>query len=103
MTAQENNGSKIDGTGSNYWLTSLLNDPFAKGSCIGKTASTAITSTKAFGGYYYMYNRDNLVTIAHGGGFDHLYRCNMLTHRAWILPTTKWYLYGARLMFKKVS
>lgn len=103
MTEQNSNGQKTDGTGSNYWLTALLDDTFAKGSCIGKSASTELTSAQGFGGYYYMYNKTSPVLIAHGGGFDHLYRCNMLTNRAWIYTTTKWYLYGARLMFKKIS
>ena len=101
FTVQSDNGSKTDVSGSNYWITSLNQDPFAKGVLFGRTYDKSLLSTKAFGGYYYLYS--SIVVICNGGGFDHLYRCNMLTQRAWQLATTRWYLYGARMMYKNIS
>jgi hypothetical protein len=101
LTYQNSNGSKLDTAGENFWITSLLDDVFAKGVSFGKTYDKSLLSTQAFGAYYYL--SDGLNFIAHGGGFDHLWRCNMLTNRAWISETQKWYLYGARLMFKKIN
>lgn len=101
LVENTDNGSKADVAGSNYWVTSLLNDTFAKSVDFGKTYDKSLVSTKAFGAYYYLF--DEIVCIANGGGFDHLWRCNVLTQRAWIQNDNKWYLYGARLMFKKVN
>lgn len=107
LPIQEDNGAKKDiNTTSepNYWITSLVDDYFAKGVSFGKTFDEIhngnITSAKGFGAYYYL--QDGEKAIANGGGFDHLWRCNMLTNRAWIIPTAKWYLYGARLIFKNI-
>ena len=94
------NGNKADVTGDNYWITSLEDNIFARGIPFARTYDKSLTSKKAFGGYYYLKN--TLVTIANGGGFDHLYRCNILTQRAWIVTTQRWYLYGARLMYKDI-
>ena len=85
----------IDRTGKNYWVTSITQEP---GISFGTTWTQDITSQKAFGAYYYL--SDGLVIIANGGGFDHGYRCNMLTNRAWITPEIRWHLYGARLIYK---
>lgn len=107
LPIQESNGDKVDSNTTskpNYWVTSLVDDYFAKGVSFGKTFDEIhdgnITSAKGFGAYYYL--QDGEKAIANGGGFDHLWRCNMLTNRAWIIPTAKWYLYGARLMFKNI-
>ncbi|MBR6502576.1 MAG: hypothetical protein IKT42_03965 [Clostridia bacterium] len=94
------NGDKADSIGNNYWITTLDNNIFAKGILFGRTYDKSLTSKKAFGGYYYL--QTGLKTIANGGGFDHLYRCNITTQRAWIGTTQKWYLYGARLMYKAI-
>lgn len=88
------NGHYTDVTGRNYWITSLFSGDYP----LGATFTRDLTSLQAFGGYYYMGNGTRC--IANGGGFDHTWRCNMLTNRAWISPSTRWYLYGARLMFK---
>lgn len=108
LPLQDNLGEKRDVNtvaNPNFWVTSLLNDIFAKGVAFGKTFDTvhdgSITSQKGFGAYYYLYSGNKI--IANGGGFDHLWRSNILTMRAWIVPTTKWYLYGARLMFKNID
>lgn len=101
FTLQNDNGNKSDVTGSNYWITELNNDIFAKGVLFGRTYDKNLVSTKAFGGYYYLYN--GTVVISNGGGFDHLWRCNMLTQRAWQRSETRWYLYGARMMYKNIS
>ena len=101
LTNQLDNGSKLDVVESNYWITEMINDVFIKGVSFGKTFSTDLTSKEAFGGYYYL--NDEIVCIANGGGFDHLYRCNILTQRAWIRSTNKWYLYGARLIYKNIE
>ena len=59
-----------------------------------------LTSSEAFGAYYYL--RDGLNIVVNGGGFDHRTRCNLLTTRAWITPSYRWHLYGARLLFKDI-
>jgi hypothetical protein len=107
LPQQGSNGTKNDENSSqypNYWVTSLVNDYFAKGVAFGKSFDEShdgtITSTKAFGAYYYLDSGTKI--IANGGGFDHQYRCNVLTQRAWITSTNKWYLYGARLIFKNI-
>lgn len=94
------NGTKIDTVGYNYWITTLDNNILSHGVCFGRTYDKSLTSVKAFGGYYYLLN--GVMTIANGGGFDHYVRCNMLTQRAWIGATMRWYLYGARLIFKNI-
>ncbi|MBR4676164.1 MAG: hypothetical protein IKP00_17035 [Victivallales bacterium] len=95
------NGKKADVVGANYWITDLDYDPSAIGVSFGRSYDLNLTCDKAFGSYYYLSS--NNVMIANGGGFDHLWRCNVLTLRAWITPDRKWYLYGARLMFKNLS
>lgn len=104
LTANTDNGSKSDTTGVNYWIDSLLDDTFAKFVLFGGSYDKALVSTQAFGAYYYLNTGTRI--IANGGGFDHKWRCNMLTQRAWIPSTgsgSKWYLYGARLLFKKLT
>lgn len=96
------NGNKNDVTGANFWVTSLTNDTFAKFVPIGKSWDKSLLSTQAFGAYYYLLHGGTFA-IANGGGYDHLWRCNMLTQRAWIAEDTRWYLYGARMMFKKID
>lgn len=107
LPEQNNNGSKSDvntSSSPNYWITALLNDIFAKGNCFGKAFDVVhdgtLTSQKGYGGYYYLMT--GIKSIANGGGFDHLYRCNILTNRAWIATSARWYLEGARLMFKRI-
>lgn len=108
LPEQNSNGTKLDVNTSaqpNYWITSLLLDIFAKGNNFGKSFDTVhngtITSTKGYGGYYYLYSGGPFY-IANGGGYDHLWRSNMLTNRAWQRENVRWYLYGARLMFKNI-
>ena len=101
FTKQASNGVKSDDPNKNYWITDLDNGEFTKGTDFGRTFTQDITSVKAFGAYYYLF--DTLVSIVNGGGFDHYYRCNMLTNRAWIASTDKWFLYGARLMYKHLA
>ena len=101
FTQNDDNGSKADVTGYNYWVTDLDDNIFEKGIDFGKTFDLNLTSDKAFGAYYYLYA--SKVVITNGGGFDHLWRCNILTQRAWNSPTTKWYLIGARLMYKHLT
>ena len=96
------NGIKTDVTGSNYWITALANESAAKSVLFGKQYDKNLQSKDAFGGYYYL-NTNGTYFICNGGGFDHLWRCNMLTNRAWISSASYWYLYGARLIFKSIS
>lgn len=103
LTPQISNGNKNDITGVNYWISSLINDIFAKGYIFGNAWDVSLVSTKAFGAYYYLSDAQTPVIIAHGGGYDHLYRCNILTQRAWIVANQRWYSYGARLMFKNIA
>lgn len=107
LPLQSSNGNKADvNTVSqpNYWITALLDAIFARGCSFAKSFDTVhdgtLTSTKGYGGYYYLNNGFNIVS--NGGGFDHLWRCNMLTFRAQHSTTTKWFLYGARLMYKHI-
>lgn len=101
LILQKDNGKKPDVVGSNYWITSLIDATVAKNIPFGDAFDTSLNSTQAFGAYYYLADERRI--IANGGGFDHLYRCNILTQRAWIKTDTKWYLYGARLMYKNIS
>lgn len=91
------NGDFSDAPGASYWITSLLQGDYP----MGATYTHDLTSRQAFGGYYYMSSGTQC--IANGGGFDHVWRCNMLTNRAWVSPTRRWYLYGARMMYKQLS
>ena len=93
------NGLKMDRNGSNYWVTSLLGNGL--GVSIAQSFDRSLTSKDAFGAYYYLSN--STVCIVNGGGFDHRWRCNILTNRAWEKESTSWYLYGARLMYKPIS
>jgi len=102
MTAQTSNGQKNDNTGVNYWIDSLIDDIFAKGITLGKSYDMSLTSQKAFGAFYYA-NGSGVRINVNGGGFDHDVRCNMLTNRLWIATSDKWYLYGARLMYKNIE
>lgn len=99
-TEQTSNGSKADSTGVNYWVESLNYDPLNKDVIMGRTYDTSLTSAKAFGAYYYM--QAGIKIVCNGGGFDHLYRSNILTNRVWDGVNIKWYLYGARMIFKNV-
>lgn len=98
---QTDNGVKADYTGYNYWITDLAYKGFGSGVEFGTGWDKNLDSTKAFGGYYYLFN--GVMIIANGGGFDHYARCNMMTQRAWINTSDKWYLYGARLMYKNIE
>ncbi len=96
-----NNGLQKDTPPNNFWVTSLVYDPSHPYVCFGEHFSSTMKSEQAFGAYY--YRNDGVKTIANGGGFDHEFRCNILTNRAWILPTQRWYLYGARLIYKPIA
>lgn len=100
LIGQSDNGNKEDITDANYWVDKLVNNIFAKGIVFGKSYNKSLVSKQGFGAYYYLNSGEGPYIISHGGGFDHLYRCNMLTFRAWIGKNARWYLYGARLMFK---
>ena len=95
------NGIKSDDKNVNYWISSLADEPFAQSVLFGKDYDMNLTSQEGFGGYYYL-NANGTFFVANGGGFDHQWRCNMLTNRAWITTETYWYLYGARLIFKNL-
>lgn len=96
-----NNGNAFDVAGANYWISDLADETFAKSVLIGRHFDKSLTSQKAFGGYYYV--ADGTACIANGGGFDHLWRSNVLCQRAWIREGSRWYLYGARLMYKHIE
>jgi len=51
-----------------------------------------------FGDYYYLST--TATCYVHGGGFDHYWRCGLFTLRGWASDTTRWYLYGARMIYK---
>ncbi|MBQ8046995.1 MAG: hypothetical protein IJ196_03620 [Prevotella sp.] len=98
LIEQPDNSILSDGAGTNYWVTTLFNDEDNKGITFGCDFSKSLNSQEAFGAYYYL--KDGAYIVANGGGFDHQYRCNLLTTRAWIEPDYRWHLYGARLLFK---
>lgn len=101
LPAQTDNGQKNDKVGINHWISALMNDYFYRANVFGSMFSDELTCRQAFGGYYYLSS--NNVCIVNGGGFDHANRCNMLTNRAWEGPGRKWYLYGARLLYKNID
>ena len=101
LLEQTSNGDRSDVPDANYWITDLNDFSFGKSYDFGKTWDMSLLSTQAFGAFYYLGSGTKI--IANGGGFDHLYRCNMLTQRAWIRPSDKWYLYGARLLYKHLT
>lgn len=94
------NGAINDDRGVNYWVTRLMDDSEMRGVSFGIEYDKNLTSSEAFGSYYYL--RDGLNIVVNGGGFDHRTRCNLLTTRAWITPSYRWHLYGARLLFKDI-
>ena len=53
-----------------------------------------------FGDYYYLNERADC--YVHGGGFDHYWRCGLFTLRGWGSDTQHWYLYGSRLIYKRL-
>lgn len=97
----DNNGQEVNERGKNFWVTSLTYYKDKPWICFGTSYNTQIYSLQSYGAYYYL--RDGIMTIANGGGFDHRMRCNMLTNRAWVYPTQRWYLYGARLIYKNIE
>ncbi len=54
-----------------------------------------------FGDYYYLDTK--ATCYVHGGGFDHYWRCGLFTLRGWANERTRWYLYGARMIYKPVG
>jgi hypothetical protein len=103
MPLMENtdNGIHTDEKGQNCWVTTLMPDTVCQGIAIGKSYDRNLTSTQAFGAYYYAGN--GLCIAVNGGGFDHRSRCNLLTTRLWDAPDIRWHLYGARLLFKDIG
>lgn len=85
---------------TNYWIDSLMPDNEDKGVVFGNSYDCSLLSTDAFGAYYYV--KDGLNIVVNGGGFDHRFRCNLLTTRAWDDINRRWHLYGARLVFKNI-
>jgi hypothetical protein len=53
-----------------------------------------------FGDYYYL--NTTATCYVHGGGFDHYWRCGLFTMRGWATETSKWYLYGARMIYRPI-
>ncbi len=95
------NGQQVDTKRKNYWVTSLLYDSDYPFVAFGDDFDDNLLSSQAFGAYY--YRREGVNIIANGGGFDHEFRCNILTNRAWIYPDKRWFLYGARLIYKPIT
>ncbi len=95
------NGKQTDSPGYNYWITSLYCDDEYNFIPFGAAYDNQLYSYQAFGAYYYL--REGVNIIANGGGFDHEFRCNILTNRAWIYSGKRWYLYGARLLYKPIN
>ncbi len=95
------NGTQVDKVGNNFWVTELFYDAEQPAMSFGTAFSDTLQSKQAFGAYYYLREGTNI--IANGGGFDHEFRCNLLTNRAWIYHDKSWYLYGARLLYKPIN
>ena len=96
------NDAWVDEPYANYWVTSLMSDEDYKGVSFGAAFDRSLTSTDAFGAYYYA-KKDGLYIAVNGGGFDHRFRCNLLTTRGRVAPSYRWHLYGARLLFKDIT
>lgn len=96
----DDNGSLKDDRGINYWVSKLMDDNEPKGISFGTEYDKNLISNEAFGAFFYL--SDGLNITVNGGGFDHRHRCNLLTTRAWIPPSYRWHLYGARLLFKDI-
>ena len=94
-------GKQIDKPGYNYWVTSLMYAADAPAMSFGQAFDSQIYSYKAFGAFHYLREGRNI--LANGGGFDHEFRSNILTNRAWIYAGKAWYLYGSRLMYKPLE
>ena len=94
------NGIPADEPGINSWVTTLMPDTACMGIAVGNSYERNMTSTQAFGAYYYAGN--GLCIAVNGGGFDHRNRCNLLTTRLWDGLDMRWHLYGARLLFKDI-
>ncbi len=97
----DDNGKQTDKPGYNYWITSLYCGDDYNYIPFGTAFDSQLYSNQAFGAYYYL--REGVNIIANGGGFDHEFRCNILTNRAWIYAGKRWFLYGARLMYKPIT
>jgi len=97
-----NNDVWLDEPYVNDWVTSLMSDEDYKGISFGDAFDRSLTSTAAFGAYYYA-KKEGLYIAVNGGGFDHRFRCNLLTTRARVELTYRWHLYGARLLFKDIT
>jgi len=78
------------------WLA-LPQDYTHQGKSSVPGASTKLRNGN-FGDYYYLSKK--ATCYVHGGGFDHYWRCGLFTLRGWTTDSTKWYLYGSRLIFK---
>lgn len=63
------NGAINDDRGVNYWVTRLMDDSEMRGVSFGIEYDKNLTSSEAFGAYYYL--RDGLNIVVNGGGFDH--------------------------------
>lgn len=95
-TEFQEQSSNLDG----FWVTGLSNDNFKKLVAFGKTFGNTGNENNFFGGFYYLSN--GLKLTAHGGGFDHHLRTNIITYRAQINLDSRWYLYGCRLIYKPI-
>ncbi len=110
----DNGTTRADLFGVNYWVSSLIE---SEGHVFGASYSKDMIAFQGFGAYYYLYNHPAHWTnggpyyIVNGGGFDHEFRCNMLTNRAWAfgalddpnVEKTYWHLYGARMQYKPIE
>ena len=101
LVENTDNGIPADEKGINSWVTTLMPDTACTGIAIGNSYKRDMSSTQAFGAYYYAGN--GLCIAVNGGGFDHRSRCNLLTTRLWDAPDMRWHLYGARLLFKDIE
>ena len=101
LTVNTDGGHQFDVRGSNCWVTTLMPDNSLQGISIGDSFDKSLISSQAFGAYYYI--GDDLCIAVNGGGFDHGYRCNLLTTRLWDAPSIRWHLYGARLLYKDIE
>lgn len=100
LPLNEELGMQIDKPGYNYWITTLSYSPDAVALPFGEAFTTRLSCCQAFGAFHYL--RPGRMIIANGGGFDHEFRSNILTNRAWIYEGKRWYLYGSRLIYKQI-
>ncbi|NLF18561.1 MAG: hypothetical protein GX595_15110 [Lentisphaerae bacterium] len=107
---QDDNGN-VGGDREIHYMRNLGFDPEAPWLALpqdftypGEAVRAGVSETLRHGNFgdYYYFSRTATCSV-HGGGFDHYWRCGLFTLRAWCKESTRWYLYGSRLICKELD